>query len=122
MGEAVSRLLNDLDPRLYSKACELIARCVERGIEPVIIDVLRTDAEHAANVAAGVSWTKRSRHLPNAHGKSEAIDLAPRICLGMKNWAPDHPYWLVIRDEAERLGLVSGARWAKRDMGHVQLP
>lgn len=132
----MSRALDDLSSALKPKVFELLARLVERGIPVLIVDTLRTEAEHAANLQRGVSWTPRSKHLPRRlrgwplsdvdAEKSDAIDLCPWE--QFQTYGPDklgwdavHPGWNVIRDEAEKLGLVSGARWKQKDLGHVEL-
>lgn len=117
----MSRRLLDLDDALAPKVVELILRCAEAGIGVVLIDTLRTEEEHRRNVAAGVSWVKRSRHLPNGRGKAEAVDLAPEICTREKGWAPAHPHWQKMGEIGESLGLVWGGRWKVRDLGHFEL-
>lgn len=133
----MSRRLDDLSSPLRPKVFELLARVLEKGFPLLIVDTLRTEAEHAANLAKGVSWTPRSKHLPRkVRGwpatdtdaeKSDAIDLCPYEVYDAHGpdklgWPEDHPAWPVIRDEAERLGLRSGARWRQKDLGHVELP
>lgn len=68
----MSRKLDDLSPRFRPLAIELLARLTEAGIAVMVIDTLRTPAEHAANLAAGKSWVKRSKHLDG-----DAIDICP---------------------------------------------
>lgn len=133
----MSRALNDLSSPLRPKVFELLARLVEHRFAILIVDTLRTEAEHAANLAKGVSWIARSKHLPRKlrgwpvtdidAEKSDAIDLCPYEVYDAHGpdklgWPPDHPAWPVIRDEAERLGLRSGARWKQQDLGHVEWP
>lgn len=132
----MSRALDDLSLAFRPKVFELLARLVEQGIHVLIVDTLRTEAEHAANLAKGVSWTTRSKHLPRRlrgypatdwdAEKSDAIDLCPWEQYDAHGpdklgWDPTHPGWNVIRDEAEKLGLISGARWKQKDLGHVEL-
>ena len=76
----MSRKLDDLSDRFRPLAIELLARCVEQRIAVVIVDTLRTDEEQAKYLARGVSWTTKSKHLPQEpDGKAEAIDVAPAI-------------------------------------------
>ena len=132
----MSRALNDLSSPLRSKVFELLARLTEKGIPFLIIDTLRTEAEHEVNLARGVSWTPRSKHLPRRlrgfpltdpdAEKSDAIDLCPFEQYDAHGsdklgWEPTHPGWNILRDEAEKLGLISGARWKVKDLGHVEL-
>ena len=133
----MSRRLDDLSSPLRPKVFELLARLVEKGVHVLIVDTLRTELEHQKNLASGVSWTPRSKHLPRRlrgwpasdpdAEKSDAIDLCPfsqfdAFGADKLGWEPTHPGWNVIRDEAEKLGLRSGARWKQRDLGHVELP
>jgi len=133
----MSRALNDLSLPFRLKVFELLARLVERGIAVMIVDTLRTPQEHAANLAKGVSWTKLSKHLPRKDRgwpttdadaeKSDAIDLCPYELYASQGpdklqWSAVDPAWNIIRDEAEKLGLRSGARWKQKDLGHVEFP
>lgn len=119
------------------KVFELLARLNERGQHFLIVDTLRTEAEHVINLAKGVSWTPRSKHLPRKlrgwpqtdvdAERSDAIDLCPfaqwdAYGPDKLSWDPAHPGWNILRDEAEKLGLRSGARWKQKDLGHVELP
>ena len=81
----MSRQLNHLTPERRVKAIEFLARLTEARIHVVLVDTLRTVEEHEANVAAGRSWTKLSRHLPRSmrvegsdEPGSDAIDVARR--------------------------------------------
>lgn len=116
----MSRRLNDLDPRFRSQAIEFLARLTEANIPVMIIDTLRTPAEHAANLAAGVSWTTRSKHLVGL-----AIDVCPYDIYSLAGpdklrWDANDPVWQRIGSIAESLGLIWGGRWKQRDMGHVE--
>lgn len=120
----MSRKLKDLTPKMRAAAIELIARCVEDGIMICIVDTLRTQAEQAANVAAGVSWTMNSRHL-----LGEAIDIAPYDQYQLHGpdklkWDSNDPVWDKIGSIGESVGLKWGV-WRKGvniDKGHFELP
>lgn len=135
----MSRSLDDLSADLKPRAFELLARLVESGIAVMVVDTLRTQADHDQNLANGTSATKFSRHLPRKlrcelppdhpdAEKSDAMDLCPYETYALHGpdklkWDTTDPAWKVIRDLAEGLGLVSGARWIKpHDPGHVELP
>jgi hypothetical protein len=135
----MSRALDDLSSTLRPKAFELIARLNERGVMVMIVDTLRTEAEHLENLRKGTSSAKLSRHLPRrlrrlcADGdpnreKSDAMDVCPYELFAMYGadklrWEPSDAAWKVIGEQAERLGLVWGGRWQKPyDPGHVELP
>ncbi len=117
----MSRLLNDLDPTFKPIAMELLARFTEAGICVLIVDTLRTEAEQQANIARGVSWTTKSKHLVG-----RAIDVCPlesyRLYGPAKlEWDADDPIWLQMGVIGEALGLRWGGRWTtKRDMGHFE--
>ena len=117
----MSTSLNDLAPRFRPLAVELLARCVEARIPIIIVDTLRTPAEHAANLAKGVSWVKRSQHLDGL-----AIDICPydvyRLAAGGNKlqWDSNHPIWAHIGIIGEGLGLRWGGRWKVRDVGHFE--
>lgn len=111
----MSRKLDDLSARFRPKAFELLARCVEQGLPVTIIDTLRTEAEHQINLAAGTSWTTRSKHLDG-----DAIDLCPTALIAIKGWAPDSPLWAQLAAIGRGLGLRCGYDWKQRDAGHFE--
>lgn len=116
----MSRRLDDLSDRFRPKAIELLARLTEAGIPVMVIDTLRTPAEHAANLAAGKSWVKRSKHMDG-----DAIDICPYAIYDANGpdklaWDAGHPVWAKIGPIGEALGLTWGGRWKQRDMGHFE--
>lgn len=133
----MSRKLDDLSGPMRAKTIEVLARLIERGVMVGIVDTLRTPEEHAANVAKGVSWTTRSKHLPRRlrgypasdvdADKSDAIDLAPYETYALHGadklqWDPADPAWLLIGQIGEAAGLRWGGRWKQQDLGHLELP
>lgn len=118
----MSRKLDDLSPRFRPLAFQFLARLTEAGIPVMVIDTLRTPEEHAANLANGTSWTKRSKHLDG-----DAIDICPFAIYDLAGadklqWDAGHPVWKKIGDIGEGLGLRWGGRWVQRDMGHFEYP
>lgn len=116
----MSRSLKDLSPRFRPLAVELLARLMEEDIPVKVVDTLRTPAEHAANLAKGVSWTKHSKHLDG-----DAIDVCPYSVWDAHgpeklNWDSADPIWTRIGVIGEALGLVWGGRWRVRDLGHFE--
>ena len=116
----MSRRLDDLSPRFRPLACELLAKFTEAGIPVAIVDTLRTPAEHAANLAKGVSWTTRSKHLDG-----DAIDVCPYAVWDAHgpdklNWDAGDPIWTRLGEIGESLGLRWGGRWKVKDMGHFE--
>jgi peptidoglycan LD-endopeptidase CwlK len=118
----MSRRLDDLRPTFKPLAIELLARLVEAGIHVMIIDTLRTEEEHKANLLKKVSWVKRSKHLDGL-----AIDVCPWMQYNLHGpnklqWDSSDPIWERIGKIGETLGLVWGGRWRVRDMGHFETP
>ena len=74
----MSRLLSDLDPDFLPQAAMFLAYLAEAGIPVLIVTTGRTEAEQADAVARRVSWTMKSKHLPQPpFGKSKALDVVP---------------------------------------------
>lgn len=119
----MSRKLSDLSPAFKPKAYEFLAKLVEAQIYVCIVDTLRTEAEQAANLKNGVSWTKNSRHLTG-----DAIDVCPWDQYQLNGgpdklqWDTKDPVWRRIGAIAKGCGLIWGGDWAVRDFGHVELP
>jgi hypothetical protein len=111
----MSKRIEDLHPSFQRKALELIEECHLAGIRLTIIDTLRTEAEHQANLKKGVSWVKRSKHLDGL-----AIDVCPTVLLKEKGWAPASPLWQQLGEIGERLGLRWGGRWRVKDLGQFE--
>jgi hypothetical protein len=135
----VSRRLDDLSAAMRPLAFEFLARLLERGVPVHVVDTLRTEDEHRANLAAGTSSALRSFHLPRrlrhpvAAGdpdadKSDALDVCPYAVFSLHGpdrlqWDASDPAWLTVGEVAEAVGLEWGGRWRKpHDPGHVQLP
>lgn len=133
----MDRSLDTLSSAFYPKACEVLARILARGVAVMIIQTSRTPAEHAANLRQGTSSVGLSKHLPRRlRGfplsdpdveKCDALDVAPYEQYQLHGpdklkWAAEDPAWLVIIEEAERVGLRSGGRWLQPyDPGHMEL-
>ena len=123
----MSRALNDLHPTFRPAAFELLARVAEGGIPCMIITTSRTQAEQAACVARGVSWTLNSKHLVGL-----AIDICPFDIYNLHGpdtleWDGDDPVW-------EKLGAIATKhlpilKWGvvfrngrRGDLGHFEWP
>lgn len=103
-------------------AVEFLARLCEAGVPVLIVDTLRTPEEHRQNLANGVSWTKRSKHLTG-----DAIDIVPYDEFHLNGpdklmWTSSHPAWEKIGQIGEALGMGWGGRWQVKDMGHFEFP
>src|SRR5712692_9008639 len=112
--------LDHLDPRFRNKAFELLARMAEQRIPVLVVNTLRTAAEQVDAIKRGVSWVDHSKHEDGL-----AIDLVPLASFILHetskvDWNPNDPVWLTMGTIGERLGLVWGGRWTKRDLGHFE--
>lgn len=99
-----------------------VSECAIRvtSVDFMIIDGLRTDAEHAANLAKGVSWVKRSLHQDGL-----AIDFVVWKN-GQISWdVADYKivYETGFKPCAAKLNtpLVWGGNWRVGDFGHIEL-
>lgn len=106
---------------------QLLERATAAGLDPIVEDVDRTDSEQAVKVATGVSWTSKSKHLPQPpEMKSEAIDIVPKACIPLKYWGwngtvdTSHPDWGELIEIGRDLGLTCGVDFPHPDPGHFQ--
>lgn len=111
------------DPR-YQDALYAQGRATPMEVNAyrTLIGLPRLSDEDAARV---VTWTRESKHTRRP---SEAVDLA--VALDPDGDGPSKPR-IDWQDEgryramgaiAEKLGLVWGGSWRKRDLCHVELP
>jgi hypothetical protein len=97
-------------------------RCRLEDVDLVLIETLRDELRQAHYIATNVSWTTRSKHLPQApHGLALAFDCCPRDYLDEKDWAPGASQWLIYGDIGLSLGLQWGGLWRRRDYPHLML-
>lgn len=100
---------------------QLREQATDKGIETVLIETLRDAERQSYYLAAGVSWTLRSKHLPQPpNGLALAFDAAPREVLHQKGWAPGANVWYELGEIGEDLGLEWGGTWVQRDYPHFQ--
>lgn len=119
----MSRALDDLKEPFRGIAFQILARLVEANIPILIVDTLRTSAEHQINLVNGSSWVKRSKHLDGL-----AIDICPyeEYKLNGPNklqWTTSNPIWQKIGQigKAVDARIIWGGDWKKKDMGHFEL-
>jgi len=121
----MSRSLDDLDPAFKPLAIELIARLIEQGIMHMIIDTLRTPEEQAENLAKGVSWTLKSKHLAQPPlGKSKAIDLCPFLQYDLYStdklqWDAKDPVWQKMGTVAKKISGIKWGVWLANSAGFL---
>lgn len=126
----MSRALDDLDERFKPVAIEFLARLTETGVPVLVVDTLRTKAEHQRNITNGTTKIKRSKHCDGL-----AMDVCPWDEFRLHGpdklqWNATDPVWQRIGHIAERLGLRWGGRFNESekgkgdgwDPGHVEWP
>jgi len=123
----MGRDLSELASYMLPLAQDLLRAATDAGLDPVVEDTGRDEAEQQVKIATGVSWTTRSKHLPQPpEMKSEAIDVVPRACIALKYWGwngtieNSHPHWGKLIEIGEGLGLHCGVHFPKPDPGHFQ--
>lgn len=110
-GGVVCRDLDRLVPTFRVRVDLLTARMVASGHDPMVFETYRSP-ERAAMLARRGTGVVDSMHCYGV-----AADL---ISTSMK-WSAPYAFWRDLRDHAEALGLVSGARFrARHDAPHVQ--
>lgn len=149
-----STKLSDLEPDVQAMFEATVAACKAIGITVVVTCTLRSIAEQTALYAQGrntlaevnrlrkiaglyaladsenkncVTWTMHSKHLPNANGKSIAVDFA--ISDGKKiSWDikadvnhDNRADYIQVAEIAVKNGLEAGAFWTTaKDYPHLQ--
>lgn len=118
----MSRALDDLSPRMRPLVDKFLAKLMEARIPVMIVDTLRTPDEQAANVAKGVSWTLKSKHLTG-----DAIDVCPYAQYDLAGpdklqWDETDPIWNRIGAIGQGCGLKWGVIKGGRriDVGHFE--
>lgn len=109
--------LAELAPNTKKAAIQWYDYLVKNGIEVLIYDARRTQAEQQANVNSGASQTMYSYHLVG-----QALDFVPATAKGGVEWGgygrADIKKAVV---EAKRLGFTWGGDWASFvDKPHLQ--
>lgn len=107
------------------------ARSAPAGVIFVVVQGTRTEEEEARMVAAGLSHTMCSRHLPGKDGLGHAVDLAVVGPTGQINWAAGHELEIYgalaekIKAAAKAVGvpIIWGGDWhGWKDWDHFELP
>ena len=140
----MSRDINDLCPAVRQKCLELLDKAREAGINFIVVQTLRTEAEQLALFAQGrkaVAEVNRLRHdagmgpiteeqnkrpvtweLTSMHMFGCAFDVAITVAItvdGNLVWN-NPPMYEKLGALGETLGLTWGGRWKVKDLGHFQ--
>lgn len=128
--DLVQRVNLDLiHPRFLEAALELLAACRKRGADYFVISGYRSPAEQQALFDQG--RTKPGKKVTNAkpgfssHQYGIAWDLCRDADVDRGGLQPDWRLaeYVILQEEAERLGLESGMSWKSFKEGpHVQMP
>ncbi|WP_214855752.1 peptidoglycan-binding protein [Exiguobacterium sp. s130] len=102
--------LNELAPNTKRLALKWYEYLVKNGIEILVYDARRTEAEQRANVNSGASQTMYSYHLVG-----QALDFVPADKKGKVYWNGSNGYGRAdikkAIKEAQRLGFTWGGDW-----------
>jgi peptidoglycan LD-endopeptidase CwlK len=140
----MSRLLADLDPRLFSIAQQFIQKLIAEKVPYAILETYRPPEIQAAYYAQGretynavcakrlaaglprigeyeagqkVTWTLKSKHISGL-----ALDVVPLTERGAIPWRitdATAPFWKRIGEIGESVGLEWGGRWPDQKTGKL---
>ena len=111
--KGVDRQPKKLLPAFARKVETLFRRMRARGFQPMLWEGYRTPAR-AAELHRKGTGVKLSMHSLGA-----AVDVVDGSNPG-NPWAASPGFWKALGEEAEKLGLTWGGRWAKADYPHIQ--
>lgn len=109
-GGAVARDLDLLVPAFRKRIEDVVADLIVAGHRPKVWETYRSP-ERAAILARRGTGIVMSMHC---YGVAADIIHAEQL------WKAPPRFWRALRDAAESHGLVSGARWRRVDLPHVQ--
>lgn len=127
-----SRSLSDLCPEAKEVCEEFITQCAEIGIDVLVYQTYRSNAEQDKEYAKGrtapgkiVTYKKggQSKHnYVDEHGKPAArafdcVALKGKICL----WSAAAPEWEKMGEIGRGLDLIWGGDWKMKDRPHFEL-
>lgn len=98
-----------LIPAFQKKLVKLFERMRARGFSPFLWEAKRSQ-QRAIELAKRGTGITLSMHLYGA-----AVDIVEE-----GNYSPSQTFYRALRDEAVRLGLISGHDWTNVDSRHVQ--
>lgn len=109
-GGAIVRDVAELVPAFRERVLDLVAMMRASGHDPWIFETYRSPERARALADRGTGV------VGSMHSYGCAVD----VISSSKEWGAPFAFWRDLRDHAEALGLVSGARWRRRDLPHVQ--
>ena len=110
LGQKSLLRLGDLTPLAFRETVTLAITLSE--VDFTVFEVLRTLTRQQEMVRTGMSRTMNSKHLPDAGGKSRAVDLVPWIN-GRAVWDWEGCYKIAhaMDQAATQLGCAAKIRW-----------
>lgn len=106
---------------------KVVNEYLKSGTIPIkIMEVGRSLVQQKANIAKGVSWTMRSRHLVSSDGLARAVDIVPLVD-GKITWSWPVYYKLAPQMKAAAKSVKIPVEWggdwkSNKDGPHWQLP
>lgn len=106
---------------------KVVLCCAADGaVSFAVLETVRSLKQQEQNIKNGVSWTKKSRHLPSKDGLSRAVDLVPLVNGKLTfAWPPFYPLAAAMKAAAKSVNVPIewGGDWLKnKDGPHFQLP
>jgi peptidoglycan LD-endopeptidase CwlK len=120
--EHADRDWSKLDAHFRNTVLQLFAKMEGRGYKMALLEGYRSAERQEMLAAKGPSVTQ-ARGGQSKHQYGLAADIAPlhedRLVISDRDpWAA--AAYQVLGEEAEKLGLTWGGKWAMRDLGHVE--
>lgn len=109
------RSLDKLDPKFRPFVDKFLVECRKQQLYVTVIETLRSEAQHQADLKNKVSWIKHSLHQDGL-----AMDVVPNDLLKEKGWGPDSPLWEKMGKIGEAVGMTWGGRWKQKDLDHFE--
>jgi peptidoglycan L-alanyl-D-glutamate endopeptidase CwlK len=108
-------------PRFMELAFQLIGNCSDQGFQYRVLSTYRDPADQLILYAQGRTAPGKivTKVKFSAHCAGIACDVV-YLLKGVPTWDPKH--YVVLQNEAHKIGLVTGGELWNWDQGHVQLP
>lgn len=103
-------------PKLLEDIAHIIIDLQNKGWDPKVVELCRTEAQQREKVEKGYSQTMHSKHL-----RGRAVDIVDRRYLW--NIKPNHEFWKDLGRACKDRGLIWGGDWKGfLDVAHCEMP